>query len=111
MATASYPVPLVFLTILLPVLLPAVISSSPSPSVTHVNGSYTDLTAVLAFKSLLSDPLRILADSWTSNVSFCRWVAYTRLWPQRNLPCDDHQYSSLRTSWQHPRRLHTISVQ
>nr|TKW02634.1 hypothetical protein SEVIR_8G252950v2 [Setaria viridis] len=71
MATASYPVPLVVLAILLPVLLPAVVSSSPSPSVTKVNGSYTDLTTLLAFKSLLSDPLGILAGSWKSNVSFC----------------------------------------
>jgi hypothetical protein len=56
-------------------LLPGAASCSPSvQSRTTVNGSHSELAALLAFKGELNDPTGILARSWTTNVSFCRWL-------------------------------------
>jgi hypothetical protein len=64
----------IVLGICLSALLPGAASSSLITRATNANGSHSDLNALLDFKGELADPTGVLARSWTTNVSFCRWL-------------------------------------
>ncbi|XP_066336126.1 putative receptor-like protein kinase At3g47110 [Miscanthus floridulus] len=65
---------LIVLAICLSARLPGAASSSLITTATDSNGSHSDLHALLAFKGELAHPTGVLARSWTTNVSFCRWL-------------------------------------
>ena len=65
---------LIVFAICISALLPGAASTSLLTKAANANGSHSDLEALLAFKGELTDPTGVLARSWTTNVSFCRWL-------------------------------------
>ncbi|CAL4986795.1 unnamed protein product [Urochloa decumbens] len=55
-------------------LLIMAMAATPPATARISNNDNTDLTALLAFKYQLSDPLHLLANNWTNETSFCRWT-------------------------------------
>ncbi|CAL4983480.1 unnamed protein product [Urochloa decumbens] len=55
-------------------LLIMAMAAAPPATARISNNDNTDLTALLAFKYQLSDPLHLLANNWTNQTSFCRWT-------------------------------------